>query len=83
MKEMKEKKIKVLGMGCQKCHTLYNNVRKAAEELGIRPDIEHIRDLNKIIEYGVMSTPALVIDDKVVSAGRIPSIEEIKEWLKK
>jgi small redox-active disulfide protein 2 len=75
-------KIEVLGMGCIKCNTLYGNVRKAATELGIRPEIEHVRDLNKITDYGVMSTPALVVDGKVKSSGRIPSVEEIKGWLK-
>jgi small redox-active disulfide protein 2 len=76
-------RIEVLGMGCSKCNTLYGNVRKAATELGIRPEIEHVRDLDKIADYGVMSTPALVIDGKVMSSGRIPSAEEIKGWLKK
>jgi small redox-active disulfide protein 2 len=75
-------KIEVLGMGCAKCNALYGNVRKAAIELGIRPDIEHVRDLMKMADYGVMTTPALVIDGKVMSSGRIPTVEEIKGWLK-
>ncbi len=74
-------KIEILGMGCAKCNALYWNVRKAVTELEIRPGIEHVRDINKIVEYGVMSTPALVIDGKIVSSGRIPTTEEIKGWL--
>ncbi|MBN2014028.1 MAG: TM0996/MTH895 family glutaredoxin-like protein [Candidatus Altiarchaeota archaeon] len=75
-------KIEILGMGCIKCNTLYGNVRKAVTELDMKPEIEHVRDLNKIVEYGVMSTPALVIDGEVMASGRIPSVEEIKGWLK-
>lgn len=75
-------KIEILGMGCIKCNTLYGNVRKAVKELGIKPEIEHVRDLDRIVEYGVMSTPALVVDGKVMSSGRIPEVEEIKQWLR-
>lgn len=75
-------KIKILGMGCWKCNKLEENVRKAVQELGVKLEIEHVRDMDKIIEYGIMMTPALVIDGKVICAGRIPDVEEIKGWLK-
>jgi small redox-active disulfide protein 2 len=74
--------IKILGTGCPKCHTLEAAVKKAVGELNIKDaNIEHVKDINKIIEYGVMSTPALVVDGKVKSAGKIPSAEEIKKML--
>ncbi|MBQ5311270.1 MAG: thioredoxin family protein [Oscillospiraceae bacterium] len=60
--------IKVLGSGCKACHQLYDNARKAAEGMGI--EVEYITDLQTVMEYGVMSMPALVINDKVVSQGR-------------
>jgi small redox-active disulfide protein 2 len=80
---MRKMKIEILGMGCAKCNKLQGNVRKAVQELDIKPDIEHVRDMDRILEYGVMMTPALAIDGRVVCSGRIPGIEEIKGWLKK
>jgi small redox-active disulfide protein 2 len=75
--------IKILGSGCPKCRLLEENAKKAVEELDLSDaKIEHIQDIVKITEYGVMSTPAIVIDEKVKSAGRIPDVEEIKGWLK-
>jgi small redox-active disulfide protein 2 len=75
--------IKILGSGCPNCQTLESNAKKAVEELGLKDvQIEHIYDINKIIEYGVMSTPAIVIDEQVKASGRIPDVEEIKSWLK-
>ena len=61
--------IKVLGSGCKSCHKLYDNTLKAVEGTGI--EVEYITDMQKIIEYGVMSMPALVINEKVVSVGRV------------
>jgi len=75
--------IKILGSGCPNCQKLETNAKKAVEELGLKDvQIEHVYEIDKIIEYGVMSTPALVIDEEVKAAGRIPDIEEIKSWLK-
>jgi len=75
--------IKILGSGCPNCQRLEANAKKAVEELGLKDvQIEHIYEIDKIIEYGVMSTPAIVIDEKVKATGRIPDIEEIKGWLK-
>jgi len=75
--------IKILGSGCPKCQMLEANAKRAIEELGLTDvQIEHVREIDKIVEYGVMSTPAIVIDEKVKASGRIPDIEEIKSWLK-
>jgi small redox-active disulfide protein 2 len=75
--------IKILGSGCPNCQRLEANAKKAVEELGLKDiQIEHVYEIDKIIEYGVMSTPAIVIDKKVKAAGRIPDAEEIKIWLK-
>ena len=75
-------KIKVLGSGCPNCKVLEANVKKAIEELKIKATVEKVTDIGKIIEYGVMSTPALVVNEKVVSSGRVLNTEEIKKLLK-
>ncbi|MCX6820589.1 MAG: thioredoxin family protein [Candidatus Aenigmarchaeota archaeon] len=75
-------KIEILGAGCPKCKELEGNARKAVSELNIKADILKVTDMGKIIEYGVMSTPALAINGKVKSSGRIPGVEEIKKMLK-
>ena len=77
-----ETKIEILGTGCPKCKTLEENAKKAVSELKIKADVLKVTDIGKIIEYGVMSTPALAIDGKVKSSGRIPNVEEIKKMLK-
>jgi small redox-active disulfide protein 2 len=75
--------IKILGSGCPPCQLLEFQAKKAVQELGLKDaQIEHVREIEKIVEYGVMSTPAIVIDEKVKASGRIPDIEEIKSWLK-
>jgi small redox-active disulfide protein 2 len=73
--------IKVLGSGCASCKKLEENTRKAVEELGIEATIEKVEDFKKIMAYGVMKTPALVVDEKVKIMGRVPSAEEIKKYL--
>jgi small redox-active disulfide protein 2 len=79
--ERKLMKVEVLGGGCQKCHQLTEQTAAVLEELGIEADLEHVSDLKRISRYGVLSTPALVIDGKVKCVGRIPSIDEMKGWL--
>ena len=75
--------IKILGSGCPNCQKLEANAKKAVEELGLKDvQIEHVYEIDKIVEYGVMSAPAIVIDEKVKASGRIPDVEEIKSWLK-
>ena len=74
--------IKILGSGCPNCQTLEENAKKAVEEAGVENvEVEHIYDINEITEYGIMSTPGIVIDEQVKASGRIPEVEEIKEWL--
>ena len=75
-------KIKIFGTGCPKCKQLEANARKALEETGKKAEMEKVTDVNKIIEAGVMSTPALDIDGKIVCSGRIPTTEEVKKWVK-
>jgi len=75
-------KIEVLGSGCPKCKQLEENARKAVDQLKLKAEIVKVTDINKIIEYGVMSTPALVVGGIVKSSGRIPDTEEIKKMLK-
>ena len=73
--------IKVLGTGCPKCKALEKATREAVAELGINADIGKEEDIMKIMQYGVMHTPALVIDGKVVISGRLPSAKELKNLL--
>ena len=75
-------KIEILGTGCPKCKKLAELVEQAVKESGIEAEITKITEINEIMNYGVMITPALVIDGKVKIAGKIPSLEEIKNWLK-
>ena len=70
--------IKVLGTGCPKCKTLEKEVINSLAELDIAADVSKVEDIVKIMEYGIMHTPALVIDEKVVLSGRIPSKDELK-----
>jgi len=74
--------IKILGSGCRNCKKLEEQTKKAVEELGIEAVIEKVEDFKKIMEYGVMQTPALVVDEDVKVSGKIPKVEEIKEYLK-
>lgn len=71
--------IKVLGAGCKSCHEQFENAKKAVEELGLSVEVEYITDMEKIMAYGVMSMPAIVINEKVVSMGKaLKSAEVIK-----
>jgi len=74
-------KIQILGMGCPKCNKLQENAIKAAEELGIDYEIEKINTVEKINEMGVMITPALAVDGKVLISGKLASVDEIKKLL--
>lgn len=73
--------IKILGTGCVNCNNLEANTRTALDELGLSVDIDKVTDPGEIIGWGVMSTPALVIDDEVVLSGRVPSADQIKQFL--
>ena len=73
--------IKVLGGGCCKCENLLEAVKEAVADKGINAEIEYITDMAKIMEYGIMSTPALMIDDKIVSMGRVLKAKEVLKYL--
>lgn len=73
--------IKVLGTGCAKCKKLEQLTRTAVNELGIEATIEKVEDIYKIMQFGVMSTPGLVVNDKVVLTGRLPKSDELKQLL--
>lgn len=78
-----KKKIQILGMGCQKCATLYAHAEEAAKQLGLDYEMEKIADMDRITEMGVMMTPALAVDGKVKLSGRVPTVESLKETLSK
>ena len=73
--------IKVLGTGCAKCKSLEKVTRKAVDELNLDATVTKIEDIQKIMEYAVMRTPALVIDEKVVLSGQLPKVAELKELI--
>ena len=73
--------IKILGGGCANCKKLEENTVQALKELNLEAVIEEVKDIGEIIDYGVMKTPALVIDEKVKSSGRVLGVEEIKKIL--
>lgn len=74
-------KIEILGTGCAKCRNLYENTRKALEESGKTAEVVKVEDIPSIMKYGVMSTPALVIDGKVKFSGKVASVGEIAGML--
>lgn len=73
--------IKILGTGCKKCQELEKNTRTAVEELQLEAHVEKVEDIKEIMKYKVMSTPALVIDEKVVSTGKLLTVNELKSAL--
>lgn len=73
--------VKVLGSGCKNCLRLERHARQALDELGLEATVEKVTDYPTIVGYGVLSTPALVIDERVVVAGRVPSTTEIRDLL--
>ena len=75
------REIKVLGPGCAKCKKLAENVQEAIKETGKEMDFEYITDLEKILSFGVMMTPGLVIDGKVVATGRVHSVKDIINFI--
>ena len=75
-------KIEVLGMGCANCNKLYQTALEAVKQSGKEVEVVKIEDIQKIMAYGVMSTPALVVDGVVKSRGKVPKVEEIKELIK-
>lgn len=74
-------KIKVLGGGCRKCEALLDAAKQAVSSKGIQAEIEYITDIEQIMAYGIMRTPALMIDDKIVSSGRVLKAKDIEKLL--
>lgn len=75
------KKIEILGTGCPKCRKLAEQVQHAALELKLECEIEKVEDIQQIIAYGVMMTPALVVDGQVMVTGKVPSLDDIKKMI--
>lgn len=73
--------IKVLGSGCKSCEALLKSVKEAVANKGVQAKVEYITDLEKIMGYGVMSMPALMIDDKIVSAGKVLKAKDVEKLL--
>ena len=74
-------KIKVLGPGCPRCRQLEQTTKEVVKELGIDAEIEYVKDIKKIMEYPILTTPGLVIDEKLVVSGRVPSKAEVTTFI--
>jgi small redox-active disulfide protein 2 len=74
-------KIKILGTGCAKCHQLEQTARQAVKELAIDASIEEVKDLKKIMEYPILTTPGLVVNEELVCSGRIPTKSEVTRFI--
>jgi small redox-active disulfide protein 2 len=75
-------KIEVLGTGCSRCKQLHENTMEAVIAADVEADVSKVEDITEILRYGVMSTPALVVDGVVKAVGKVPSVDEIKKLLK-
>ena len=75
--------IKVLGAGCKSCHEQYENAKAAVQALGLNVEVEYITDMGKVMEYGIMSMPAIVVNDQVVSMGKILKAADVEKLLNK
>lgn len=75
--------IKVLGAGCKNCHDLFDTARAAVKNMGLSVEVEYVTDMEKIMEYGVMSMPALVVNEKVVSMGKVLKSSDVEKLLHK
>lgn len=75
--------VKVLGAGCSSCHTQYENTKEAVKNMGLDIEVEYITDMQKVMEYGVMSMPAIVVNEKVVSMGKVLKTAAVEKLLRK
>jgi small redox-active disulfide protein 2 len=75
------KAIKVLGTGCRNCNATYDLIRSVASEKGVEVDLQKVEDMGAILGYGVMSTPGVVVDGRVVHAGGVPNRKQVEDWL--
>lgn len=74
--------VKVLGAGCKSCHQMYENTKKAVADLGLGIEVEYITNMEKVMQYGAMSMPVLVVNEKVVSAGKVVKPQEAAKMLR-
>ncbi|MGN0516556.1 thioredoxin family protein [Eubacterium sp.] len=74
--------IKVLGAGCKSCHEMYENTKQSVKSIGLNIEVEYITDMQRVMEYGVMSMPALVVNEKVVSMGKVLKVTDAEKILK-
>ncbi|MGN0460139.1 MAG: thioredoxin family protein [Ruminococcus sp.] len=74
--------IKVLGAGCKACHQQYENVKEAVKSLGLPVEVEYITDMEKVMEYGAMSMPAIVVNERIVSMGKVLKTADVEKLLK-
>jgi len=74
-------KIKILGTGCSKCQAMEKNVKDAVKDLDIEAEIDHVREIQKIMEYPILTTPGLVIDEKLVCSGKVPTKAEVTTFI--
>ena len=75
--------VKVLGAGCKSCHEQYENAKAAVAALGLKVEVEYITDMEKVMAYGVMSMPAIVVNDQVVSMGKVLKASDVEKLLRK
>ena len=81
--DKKEEKIKVLGSGCKNCHDLFGSAKTAVKNMNLNMEVEYVTDIEKIMDYGVMSMPALVVNEKVVSMGKVLKAADVEKLLRK
>jgi len=74
-------KIKILGTGCAKCHQLEQTTRQVIKELAVDATIEEVKDMKKIMEYPILTTPALVVNEKLVCSGKVPTKSEVTQYI--
>ena len=75
--------VKVLGAGCKSCHEQYENAKAAVKAMGLPVEVEYITDMEQVMTYGAMSMPAIVVNEKVVSMGRVLKVAEVEKLLRK
>jgi small redox-active disulfide protein 2 len=75
------KKIQILGTGCAKCQKLADNTKQAADNLGLEYNLEKITDINQIMQFGVMTTPGMAVDGKVLVTGKVPAVADLEKLL--
>ncbi|AFC99716.1 small redox-active disulfide protein 2 [Methanocella conradii HZ254] len=75
-------KVQIYGTGCAKCNMLEKAAKQAISEMGIKAEVVKVSDINQIVEAGILATPGFAVEGEVKSMGRVPSLDEIKKWIK-